>query len=485
MIQPIYTSVSNADIVPCNKKGQIIKSDPIPLLRNNYLGEYRTELEKEKVRKNLGIADDISLRWENIKGFVDDSTELVKYIKSTQQYTSELSDDIKTIQDGLTYALYYVTNFKGEHEAVEQLQQDIIKVNSTIDDVKKEIYTNIGNRVDTNATSIQTINELINGDNGINAQLEILNNKLLTINVDANILAWVKSKLESSQSIELTDSSLEVKISQKEDNDLILDEGLYIKSSAKYKSDLNEDSKVPYTVGGIEKGTTLKELYNKSVTEILDLMLFPTATPTLIYPTIKYSSLPPLVKVGSALVKPTLSFTQGHSGGVDGEPIEEIYDPNNTLTTSETYSIFGKYIFKASQKFLDGEELLDNRGNPTGSKVTDYTATTEISTTAVYPWYVSYDGGTSKIEQPLIAFGASNEIEFSLQGKCQILLPGSNSEINSFKVDSGLGYIEVDLENGWNSVVTIPLNGIYYKVWSKKIEYSNSLPHKIKFTLAL
>ena len=46
MIQPIYTSVSNADIKPCGKKGHLIKSEPIPLLRDNYLGEYRTELEK-------------------------------------------------------------------------------------------------------------------------------------------------------------------------------------------------------------------------------------------------------------------------------------------------------------------------------------------------------------------------------------------------------------------------------------------------------
>ena len=45
MIQPIYTSVSNADIKPCGKKGHLIKSEPIPLLRDNYLGEYRTELE--------------------------------------------------------------------------------------------------------------------------------------------------------------------------------------------------------------------------------------------------------------------------------------------------------------------------------------------------------------------------------------------------------------------------------------------------------
>ena len=60
MIQSIYTSVSNADVVPC-KKGQSIKSDPIPLVRDKYLGEYRTELEKAKVRKNLGIADDVNL----------------------------------------------------------------------------------------------------------------------------------------------------------------------------------------------------------------------------------------------------------------------------------------------------------------------------------------------------------------------------------------------------------------------------------------
>lgn len=71
MIQSIYTSVSNADIVPCGKKGKPIKCEPIPLLRNNYLGEYRTELEKAKVRKNLGIADEQSLLWGNISGTIE------------------------------------------------------------------------------------------------------------------------------------------------------------------------------------------------------------------------------------------------------------------------------------------------------------------------------------------------------------------------------------------------------------------------------
>jgi hypothetical protein len=61
MIQSIYASVSNADVVPCGKKGKPVSSEPIPLLKNKYLGEYRTELEKAKVRKNLGIADKYSL----------------------------------------------------------------------------------------------------------------------------------------------------------------------------------------------------------------------------------------------------------------------------------------------------------------------------------------------------------------------------------------------------------------------------------------
>lgn len=77
MIQPIYTSVSNADIVSCGKRGSIIKSDPIPLLRDNYLGEYRTELEKAKVRKNLGILDSQVLKWGNISGYIEKQEDLV------------------------------------------------------------------------------------------------------------------------------------------------------------------------------------------------------------------------------------------------------------------------------------------------------------------------------------------------------------------------------------------------------------------------
>lgn len=71
MIQSIYTSVTNADVIP-DKKGQIVKSEPIPLLKDKYLGEYRTEIEKAKVRRNLGIPDENSMRWGHIEGFVEE-----------------------------------------------------------------------------------------------------------------------------------------------------------------------------------------------------------------------------------------------------------------------------------------------------------------------------------------------------------------------------------------------------------------------------
>ena len=98
MIQSIYTSVSNADIVPCGKKGQKVSSEPIPLLRNNYLGEYRTELEKAKVRKNLGIADEQSLLWGNIEGHIEEQKDVIDYIKTMQEYTTDLNGSVTNLK---------------------------------------------------------------------------------------------------------------------------------------------------------------------------------------------------------------------------------------------------------------------------------------------------------------------------------------------------------------------------------------------------
>jgi hypothetical protein len=76
MLNHTYTSVKNANLVDCGKRDPI-PSQPFPLLRDNYLGEYRTELDKKRVLANLGIATELSLEWEYIKGDIGRSVALM------------------------------------------------------------------------------------------------------------------------------------------------------------------------------------------------------------------------------------------------------------------------------------------------------------------------------------------------------------------------------------------------------------------------
>ena len=212
MIQSIYTSVSNADIVPCGKKGKPIKCEPIPLLRNNYLGEYRTELEKAKVRKNLGIADEQSLLWGNISGTIELQKDLVQYIEQKWTYTSDVAEGINTVKDALDYALYFISEYESNTEAIEELKVDISNIRTSISVLKEDLQREI----DTNRKGINNLSEEIVK---INEAIVELNNAIENIDVDKNILNWIKNSLQNSKTIELKeDNSLEVILSTQEDN---------------------------------------------------------------------------------------------------------------------------------------------------------------------------------------------------------------------------------------------------------------------------
>lgn len=53
--------------------------DETVLLKSNYLSEFKTNSEKEKARKNLGIKD--TIEWGKIIGLITDQQDLVDYIK--------------------------------------------------------------------------------------------------------------------------------------------------------------------------------------------------------------------------------------------------------------------------------------------------------------------------------------------------------------------------------------------------------------------
>lgn len=501
MIQPIYTSVSNADTVSCGRKGSIIKSDPIPLLRDNYLGEYRTELEKAKVRKNLGILDSQTLKWGDISGYIEKQEDLVNYVESKWNYNTELNQDIKNIQQAMDYALYFITNFKGESEAIETIQKEI---------------QNINNLISNNESSISTLeSDIIN----INSSIKQLNEDLKSINVDANILAWIKAKLENSKTIKLVDDiSLEVIISQQENNaiQILEDSGIYVRDFskeiannsgyilelqnnqqtiqtdlsqvktdiievAKYNTKLPEESSVPEKIGGILEGTKVSELKGKTVTEILDFVLFPVYVRDLIYPKFYYNITNQLLEVGSQIVYPILTFEQNDSGTEIVTEGTEILKYNDIEVSEAFYSKLGTYTFTAIVNYNSGEYLVNNRGEVTNQRVEagSLTATSTVVTT--YPWYA---GNSSHIDkQPLIPFGPSGDIEVSLSGEGSVIkIPGANSTLNLFQVDGGLGgFINVDL-TGWKETIET-INNYPYKVWTKTDSYNAILKHKLNFTL--
>lgn len=523
MIQSIYTSVSNADIVPCGKKGKPIKCEPIPLLRNNYLGEYRTELEKAKVRKNLGIADEQSLLWGNISGTIELQKDLVQYIEQKWTYTSDVAEGINTVKDALDYALYFISKYKSNTEAIEELKVDISNIRTSISVLKEDLQREI----DTNRKGINNLSEEIVK---INEAIVELNNAIENIDVDKNILNWIKNSLQNSKTIELKENnSLEVILSTQEDNAIHLIEqeigeetssiilpGIYVKNLepaleetkkevqktqeaqqetntkveantesitniqtnletiATYQTELPDD-----TTSTVIEGTTVEKLKGKPFNEIIDTLLFPTVVRDLVYPQLYYSFTSQIVEVGTALLTPTLTFIKNDAG--EETDRQETITYNSSPVESDTYNSIGTYTHSGTVSYAAGEYLINNKGEVTDKRVEAGSISATAQVVATYPWY---SGNTdSVIKQALVPFGqSSGTITFSLSGKAIIKLPGSNTQLNSFTVDGGLGYLNVDL-SGWETS-TEWINGFTYKVWTKKDTYSSALPHQINFILS-
>ena len=498
MIQPIYTSVSNADIKHCGKKGQLIKSEPIPLMRDKYLGEYRTELEKAKVRKNLGIGDEQTLQWGSITGHLESQKDLIAFIETKQKFTTELDENIQTIQDAIALALDYVTNFKGESDAIVEIQSNIQTIVNYLDETRNIVNQNV-----------LDINTLTNSIEQINQRITSLNESLLNINVDANILAWVKAKLQNSKTIQLVDdNTFDIIISDKDDNALfVFDQegfstGLYVKDltnevnknlesinsiqnelseikdnlsqSGVYNSELKDSDTAPITLGGITAGTTVGELRHKSIDEILDKLIFPTSVRELIYPQFYYDKAYQLLEIGSSIIKPILTFIQNDAG--DEISRTESLTFNGQEITEEIYSMLGTYIHSATIEYSEGPSLINNKGEDTGIKVLAGSLTTNSEIITTYPWYADSN------KQQLIPFNTSSgEIEIFLSGNANIKLPGKNSKLNLFQVNGSLGYMDVDL-TGWTKTEET-INNYPYQVWTKNDSYPSLLPHKLNFIL--
>ena len=469
-------------------------------MKSNYLGEFRTQLEKAKARKNLGIGNEFLLTWGNITGHIEDNKDLTTFIENQWKYeyvSPYIQKEIKNVKQALDYALHYVSTYEANDEAVHNLSQKFDTLTSHVNEVQEQLQNNINlnsTRISDIQNNIQSINKLISD----------INEDLKTINVDENIYNWVKQNLEQSSTIyfkEITNAEkvtfqiIEVKISQEEKNALIIKEdGIYVED---FSQDINsikehqtqiDDSLIDLkyntelpdsTTSTTHKGITVKQLKNKSMSKILDEVLFPAEVRDLVMPTISYSDIEELVEINTPVYFPNIEYLAGDAG--------ETISQTNILTfhgleyTEDYYSNVGTYIFTGTIQYGDGEYLKNNREEITDIRVESGEISTTKNVKVTYPWFAgsTEDGVQKQILVPINE--VSGYIDISLSKHAVIKIPGAKSTLNSFRVDSGLGYLDVDI-SGWEQTQEY-INEVPYKVWTKKDEYVAILPHKINFTI--
>ena len=165
MLNHTYTSVKNANLVDCGKK-QHIPSQPSPLLKDNFLGEFRTELDKKKVLANLGIATELSLEWEYIKGDIGKSKALMDELDARTKYISGIDGFQKTVIEGITYLESVIG---GEQEGEEEQNQRLTDLETLTDElivdleeVKKYLTETIEVNIDKLEEDLGAITEKVN-----------------------------------------------------------------------------------------------------------------------------------------------------------------------------------------------------------------------------------------------------------------------------------------------------------------------------------
>lgn len=195
MLNHTYTSVKNANLVDCGKK-QHITSQPTTLLKDNFLGEFRTELDKKKVLSNLGIATDLSLEWEYIKGDIGRSFALMQELDSRTKYTStigDFKDKVISIIEGIQYL---ETVVGGEQEGEDEQNERLTKLEETfqklvegLEQINQYLKETIELDIDKLEENLETVTAQVANINNLIKISSKSDNALILISEDSDKLS--------------------------------------------------------------------------------------------------------------------------------------------------------------------------------------------------------------------------------------------------------------------------------------------------------
>lgn len=102
---------------------------------DNLLSEIWTEAQKSIARKNLGIADDSSLFWGNIKGYIENQKDIKSYINNTVK--KETKFKIAELLETSENVLDLINNLSNWAESGGDIQSLAMNVSQNTEKIKK------------------------------------------------------------------------------------------------------------------------------------------------------------------------------------------------------------------------------------------------------------------------------------------------------------------------------------------------------------
>ena len=245
------------------------------------------------------------------------------------------------------------------------------------------------------------------------------------------------------------------------------------------------------SVGGL-KASTLGELKNKSMSQIIMDIVCPLTYPTVTKnPSINISytgKTQILIKVGDPLPSKTdikVTTDRGSfKGGMPyaGELVNVTLDMNpdnwGGTSTETVYTITG------TGEFADGEIPKDSHSNPypSGQYKRRTVTTNQITITSVYPIYINTDDITVMKEMPLVDYNTGDTIYVEIPpeddgalDKFRVNLPSTFSKFTVKQYNSASGKYDIDI-----NMVELENNQYIRRTTDKKDTKTGSAKYEIK-----
>lgn len=260
--------------------------------------------------------------------------------------------------------------------------------------------------------------------------------------------------------------------------------------SGKYDSAIEDgELTMPNAVGGIAKGTALKDLEGKSYDQLFDDLLFPTVNPTFTAPSasISLKSYAATQEVGST-APTTANFTTGYNAGainlngVKQDNRGGSHDTANSFIyygssadnkTLPTVVSEGSVAYKYRAAYNAGPQPKDNKGNNYSSPLAAGTVdSSAVTVYGVYPYYTNSANNESFAKLTLTNNTTLSAIKFVAEGpnKHAFKLPAKYTLTKTELLNTLSGKYENFATSNWTvttETISVQGNDVSYKVYTR------------------